>query len=182
MRYNFTFRQIAITNFNRAAVELEQVGADHADLRGFNLLDPYQTLCKLPTIVAWLQQHKLTVDRTAFLHVSKHTHWDIHIDHGSHDVALNLPISGCTNASTHFYKFREEAISTLTKSRGTGLPYLEYYDPNPELVDVYYLTKPAVLNIKMPHSVSNSTDIDRVCLSLRFRQDESFDTWIDSML
>jgi len=182
MKYDFTFKQVVIENFDVAAKELEQLGVDHCDLKGFNIIKPEETLSKLPTILTWLRKHNLTVDLTAFLQVAANARWNIHIDHGEYDVALNLPISGCMNASTRFYKFNEVAQTTLNLSVGTAQSYLEYHDPNPQIIDVYYLTRPALLNIKMPHTVVNPTAVDRVCLSLRFRQDESFDTWIDSML
>ena len=180
MKYNFTFKQIPIENFDIAAKELEQLSYEHKALKGFNLINPYQTLCKLPTIVTWLRKYKLTVDLIAFLQVNSGKTWDVHIDYGRYDVALNLPIRGCANSSTNFYKFNEAAVKTCYTE--TDLPYFEYQDPDPVLVDTYYLTRPSLLNIKMPHSVNNSTAVERVCLSIRFRQDQFFEAFMESVL
>lgn len=181
MKYNFTFKQIPIENFDTALKELEQLSYEHKALKGFNLINPYETLCKLPTIVTWLRKYKLTVDLIVFLQVNSGNSWDVHIDYGRHDVALNLPIRGCMNSSTNFYKFNEAAVKTCY-TKGTDLPYLEYQDSNPQLVDTYYLTRPSLLNIKMPHCVNNVTSVERVCLSIRFQQDQFFDAFMKSTL
>jgi len=181
MRYNFTFKQIPIENFDVVLQELELLSFEHKALKGFNLIPPYQTLCKLPTFVTWLRKYKLTVDLIAFLQVNNGNAWDVHVDYGPYDVALNLPIRGCANSSTNFYKFNEAAVKTCY-TNGTNLPYLEYQDPRPELIDTYYLTRPTLINIKMPHSVNNFTSVERVCLSIRFRHDQFFDAFMESIL
>ena len=49
--------------------------------------------------------------------------------------------------------------------------FLRYMEENPEEIGRYVLTAPVLLNIKLPHSVVNSGDSQRVGISFRFKTD-----------
>jgi len=92
----------------------------------------------------------------------------IHVDTGEFNYSLNLPILNCENT---FIKFYETSIEprivnyiTSTKSSAT---YLGFYKKDCQLVKSLEMTKPHIINVKIPHGIANPNKATRITLLIR---------------
>lgn len=168
MLTSFTYRYINIPNFEQIAKEI--AASDFSrDLYNFRIINHNSVLEKIPTLANWFKDKNLIVSKLAFLNVRQASIQTLHIDTGDNDLALNFPVYGCEGVFTEFYKNKGQIVESFVPH--TGVKYYRYVDDNPELLSTYVLTRPTLLNVKIPHRVVNKTDHDRICYSFRFKTD-----------
>ena len=136
----------------------------------FSMLDVESTLSLLPTISKWLEANKLEVIHIAYISVNPTTIQQAHIDSGESTLAINFPVINCNNVTTEFFKLESNDL-TIRHSKGTNLPYYHFDNNGKDAIASFSLTQPTLLNIKMPHSVVNNTELERISLSFRFKKD-----------
>ena len=142
----------------------------NAEPNRFNIVDKETTLNSLPTIVKWFTENNLDVGQIAYISVEPNFIQQAHLDSGIPELAINFPVINCENVSTQFFEFEEQDL-TMQYTPGTNLPYHHYKIADKKIIGTFNLTQPTLLNIKMPHRVVNSTDLERVSLSFRFKKD-----------
>ena len=136
----------------------------------FSMIDNESTLNVLPTIAKWLEVNKLEVMHIGYISVNPNTIQQAHIDSGESSLALNFPVINCNNVTTEFFKLESKDL-TIRHSKGTNLPYYHFDNTDKDIIGSFTLTQPTLLNIKMPHSVVNNTELERISLSFRFKND-----------
>lgn len=136
---------------------------------GFHTLDLDRVLQSLPTLKQWFQRTRTRPFRVCYLISKAQSVQDIHIDRGISALALNLPLANCAHAHTR--QFVNKGRVVVRYSPVTNAPYDQYVDDNPVESARYVLDAPMLINIKVPHSVVNSQDSNRHCLSFRFAPD-----------
>jgi hypothetical protein len=104
--------------------------------------------------------------------------FDIHSDGSSvanfiNSAKLLIPISGCENIHTHFYKTHKlpELIEIPNGNTNEKL-YYKKYDPNfCEKIDTYCLTRPVIMTPIPPHKVDTNTNNElRIVLAVNFNK------------
>jgi len=96
-----------------------------------------------------------------------HKSGNIHVDGGSYQHSLNIPIVGCKNTWVKFYSSKEEPKQiTLTNSTGTHT-FLKYDESVCDEILTVEATGPYIMDTKVPHKVVNTTDNIRVMLLIR---------------
>lgn len=140
----------------------------------FRVIDDHKVLEELPSIKRWIDENNLRLKTFAYISIGPMIRQSIHKDRGTPELALNIPVFNCENIYTVFYEVgdREE---TLNYTPVTKLPFYSYEgfsptDPN-RILGQYSLIKPTILNVKQAHSVVNTTNQSRLCLSFRFEED-----------
>ena len=142
----------------------------------FRIIDDHNKVLaeELPFIKRWIDENNLRLKTFAYISIGPMIRQYIHKDPGLPELALNIPVFNCENIYTVFYEVgdREE---TLNYTSVTKLPFYSYEgfsptDPN-RILGQYSLIKPTILNVKQAHSVVNTTNQSRICLSFRFEED-----------
>lgn len=128
-----------------------------------------ELLLNLPTINMWFKEQGLTVQTCAHLVQRANSQQAIHIDTGNQNIALNFPIEVIPDAYTVFYKLKGIIVEKFTPV--TNVKYAEYIDNDLEELGRYVLRQPTFINIKLPHSIINKSNLDRYCFSFRFKED-----------
>jgi hypothetical protein len=140
-------------------------------------LDPITTMQHLPSLAKYFASTKLgELARIAIVTTHPMQTQDPHIDQGNETLGINFPLSG--NSATYTSIFKNKGRVEYVVSQDEVKPgikeqrrYLKYIDENPEEIARYELTRPVMLNVKMPHSVVNLSKDERVGISFRFKQD-----------
>lgn len=123
------------------------------------------------------------VDYTAF--GCPHIHTDQKVEHPDPDLngvtptfSINIPLSNCDQSITRFYEVDDLNAARVFYNDPWGGEW--GYDPNQcREVDRYSLTKPTILDIKIPHSVHNPTTNNRIAMCYRFAEDAHLANWFD---
>jgi hypothetical protein len=136
----------------------------------FTIVDKESTLNSLPTIVKWLEDNNLVVRQIAYISIGANTIQQAHIDSGDLELALNFPVLNCDDVTTEFFEYEEQDF-TIQYTIGTKLPFHHFNCEDKTSIGSFSLTQPTLLNIKMPHRIVNSTDLERISLSFRFEKD-----------
>ena len=171
MSSDFLYKYLEIPNYQQISKEILEFDKLVNNKRGFVILDKALGPNKVPTLYKWFGELNLTVKTICSIYLEPNSRQKGHIDQGPWDLAINIPASGCEFSSTKFFKNKGEIVVKYTNT--TKVPYYEYVDDSPEEIDSYILSKPVLINIKMPHSVHNGIE-PRTCFSFRFEQDPWF--------
>lgn len=169
MNKDFLYKPIKINNY--AAVNAEMLEYDRVlgDLQKFSKLDVPQVAKHLPILFEWFNNQELEVSKAFHISIKSGVAQAVHIDTISTYLAINLPVRGCDDSYTAFYKNKGTIVTEHTPH--TNLPYERYIDDNLEEIGRYILNSPTILNVKIPHSVVNHGKDSRVCFSFRFKTD-----------
>ena len=141
----------------------------HADIES--------TMRQLPTLQSYFNSMAVgPIERIALVNTHPHSIQAPHVDQGVQYLALNFPLHGCNDTHTLFFKQKGELTTVISMDEvRPGVKeqrkFLRYMEENPEEIGRYILTAPVLLNIKLPHSVVNNGDSQRVGISFRFKTD-----------
>lgn len=134
------------------------------------------TMQQLPTLSKFFNSVSLELSRIAIITTHPNSVQDPHVDQGEETLGINFPLSGTSATYTQIFKNKGELryVTSHDESK-SGIKnqrrYLKYIDDNPEEIGRYELNRPVMLNVKMPHSVVNLSDNERVGISFRFKAD-----------
>lgn len=171
---NFIYRYLMPDNWFRIKIDLLNFYRNNPTSGNtFLVMTLEQVLPQIPEIAKWFDSLNLKIDTIAYISTKSLFMQQTHIDSGPQFLAINFPIHNCDIAETHFYAFDKQFLKK-TKTPTTNTDFFAYENTN--LVDVghFTLTQPVLLNVKMPHSIINKTQDDRISLSFRFQEDPWF--------
>lgn len=171
LKESFVYKYLDMPCLDQILAEIAQSDFP-TNLYNFKIIDHIRILEKTPSLLNWFNENNLVIDRLAFLNQKAQTTQVLHVDSGPSELALNFPVSGCHEVKTEFYEdngHQEEAFVP-----NTGLKYYRYVSDKLIFKSEYELTKPTLINIKVPHRIVNNTDHDRICYSFRFKEDPWF--------
>jgi hypothetical protein len=170
---DFLYKHIEVENLDDITKELtDWHDKNVGDKTQFKIISTKEILRSLPKLNQWFISNNLKPTDTVYLNINPLTNQAIHLDRHdkrSNNLALNFPIKNCGHTFTRFYKDTGKYTTWINPE--TNASYLLLDEENPELLGEYYLTKPTLLNILVPHQVFNPTLHPRVCLSFRFKDD-----------
>ena len=134
------------------------------------------TMQHLPTLSNFFNGVNLELSRIAIITTHPNSVQDPHVDQGEETLGINFPLSGTNATYTQIFKNKGELrYVTSHDENKAGIKqqrrYLKYIDDSPEEIGRYELNRPVMLNVKMPHSVVNLSDDERVGISFRFKAD-----------
>jgi hypothetical protein len=129
----------------------------------YNFLDDQDLLCAL-------NQYGLTnyIHNVALFVLNSGGISPIHVD-GDNDYnwSLNIPLKNCRYTRTNFYQSNE--VPVKKKSPNSDIEY-SIFDPNScTLLDSLRLSDPFLMNVSVPHSISNLTFTTRVSICIRIK-------------
>jgi hypothetical protein len=108
------------------------------------------------------------IARFCLTYVIPYHNASIHIDTEAPQLALQIPFRNCNNTFTNFWYTDEPPIIKLTEN---NRPY-EYFERRKcKLITRFSLTRPAFINVKVPHNVENPTELPRLAISIRWVED-----------
>jgi len=171
MNTNFIFKELHIDLIEEISAEIADFKSTIVSVPGqFRIIQTESTLKALPTLNNWFKENELIVNQIAYISCAANQIQEVHLDSGNNELALNFPVLNCENVATDFFEYKEQNL-TLKYTKGTNLPYLYYDITGMNIIASLNLKKPTILNIKMPHRVSNPTDLERISISFRFIND-----------
>ena len=136
----------------------------------FEILKPSEVLPMLPSISEWFDQQNLVPAMVAYIALGGNSKQRIHTDTQLPSLAINIPVHNCETAKTYFYH-TDSPETAIFHTKDTNVPANGYDEIAMKEVCHYTLNRPAIINIKEPHSVDNDNPNTRYCLSFRFFQD-----------
>ena len=162
----FYFKQLDIPYDQSEILNFFNSNDKHDYFKGMH---PRDVVDYLPSIFKWFDEQNLTPNYVAYIATKNQFKQVIHIDSGYHQLAINFPIFNCETIKTSFYEVDKTSEKTFISypSKLIATEYTNYIST----ICSYVLTKPTLLNLKMPHSVDNNTDSIRYALSFRFKED-----------
>lgn len=137
--------------------------------------DHEKMIHECPLIATWLAEHDLEIRRMAIIcarpGVGDHL-GGVHVDYCNDDIvmALNFGISNYENTYTGVYE-ELPGNKLLDSVLPNGIHYYRYERHDVAAfkeVDRFNLTKPVLFYVNKPHCPVNTTNEDRISLSLRF--------------
>lgn len=152
-------------------------GVGHLTKYTFVHIDVESTMQQLPTLKKFFDGVGLSeLSRIAIVTTHPNSVQDPHVDQGEETLGINFPLAGTSATYTQIFKNKGELkyVTSHDESK-SGIKqqrrYLKYIDDSPEEIGRYELSRPVMLNVKMPHSVVNLSDDERVGISFRFKAD-----------
>lgn len=152
-------------------------GVGHLTKYTFVHIDIDTTMKQLPTLTKFFNDIGLSeLSRIAIITTHPNSIQDPHVDQGEETLGINFPLSGTSATYTQIFRNKGELkfVTSHDESKD-GIKrqrrYLKYIDDSPEEIGRYELNRPVMLNVKMPHSVVNLSDDERVGISFRFKAD-----------
>lgn len=151
-------------------------GVGHLTKYTFVHCDITTTMQQLPTLSKFFNNVGLELSRIAIVTTHPNSVQDPHVDQGEETLGINFPLSGTSATYTQIFKNKGELryVTSHDESKA-GIKqqrrYLKYIDDSPEEISRYELNRPVMLNVKMPHSVVNLSNDERVGISFRFKAD-----------
>jgi hypothetical protein len=122
-----------------------------------------------PLLIDFFEKNDLVWDIARFFMTAPMSELPIHLD-GNHEnpkfLALNLPIIGCKNTTMNWWEQIELIDVESTKEYGANICLFD--SDNKICSHSLELSSPAIVQINIPHNVSNLQDTTRVILSVRF--------------
>lgn len=134
------------------------------------------TMQQLPILSEFFNSRGLELSRIAIITTHPNSVQDPHVDQGEETLGINFPLAGTSATYTQIFKNKGELkyVTSHDESKA-GIKqqrrYLKYIDDSPEEIGRYELNRPVMLNVKMPHSVVNLSNDERVGISFRFKAD-----------
>lgn len=136
----------------------------------FEMLKAPYVLAMVPSISNWFSSQNLFPEMVAYIAVGGNSNQKIHTDGGKAVLAINFPVYNCDSVKTYFYEVDNSTVINPTNRPDNGYE-VTLYENIKTVACSYILNKPYLINIKIPHNISNHTDNSRYCLSFRFYQD-----------
>lgn len=98
----------------------------------------------------------------------------MHIDFGSTEYSLNIPLINCNNTFTYFYKTNKEPVLVPSQVRNgvTYHPHYSFAGVKSEIIESFESNIPCVMHIKTPHSVTNNTNHIRINTLIRYTDND----------
>lgn len=140
-------------------------------------VDINTTMQHLPTLSLYFKQAGISeLSRIAIITTHPNSAQDPHVDQGEETLGINFPLAGVSATYTQIFRNKGELkYVTSNDESKDGIKrqrrYLKYIDDSPEEIGRYELNRPVMLNVKMPHSVVNLGQEERVGISFRFKAD-----------
>jgi len=147
---------------------LEQYSFVHLDSN-------YVSKC-LPALMQYFADMGLgETERIAYVSTPPYSVNTVHMDQGPEVLALNFPLTDCSQSYTIFLKnngrleafYVDEIINNVAGKR----KFMKFVTDNPVELGRYTLNGPVLLNVKMPHGVVNEGSTLRAGISFRFKKD-----------
>lgn len=171
MNTSFIFKELHIDAVDEILAEIDNLRSKIVSEPGkFRIIDTESTLKALPLLNKWFKENNLDVKYIAYISTGANIQQEVHVDYGDSELALNFPVFNCENITTEFFEYKEQNL-IIKYTMGTNLPYLCYDIDGVNIITSLNLTKPTILNIKMPHRVLNFTNLERISISFRFKKD-----------
>lgn len=152
-------------------------GVGHLTKYTFVHINIDETMKQLPTLSKFFNDFGLgKLSRIAIVTTHPNSVQDPHVDQGEETLGINFPLSGISATYTQIFRNKGELkyVTSHDESKD-GIKrqrrYLKYIDDSPEEIGRYELNRPVMLNVKMPHSVVNLSNDERVGISFRFKAD-----------
>lgn len=177
---NFYYTHIDIENYDVIIQELrfcvllklDQMGANFYS--GLLRLSEKNLLDNCPQLLNWFNKNNMELVMSAIHIMQPYGIGQLHSDSDGSvpgRLALNLDIENGNITKTKLYKVNVPGTMYLTT--GQKLPYIVYQNNTDtcEQVTEYDLSKPVLFDYVKPHCVTNSTDLRRVAITLRFKND-----------
>jgi hypothetical protein len=167
---NVPIMQLHLDNSNPVA----SVG--HLTKYTFIHCDINETMQKLPKLNKFFNSTGIELLRIAIIVTHPNSTQDPHIDQGPERLAINFPLAGTGETFTQMFKNKGilKYVTSIDENK-TAIKeqrrYLQYFDEDLEELGRYVLNRPVILNVKMPHSVVNLSNDERIGISFRFKQD-----------
>lgn len=123
-----------------------------------------------PLLIDFFEKNNLVWDIARFFMIAPMTEIRIHIDGNDENpkfLALNLPVKGYKNTSMNWWDQVELYSVESTEKYGKNIPY--YDSDNKVMLHSVELDSPALVQINIPHNVTNLQNCERVVLSIRFK-------------
>lgn len=113
--------------------------------------------------------------KTNFLHKS----WPIHIDadNGIGDVPKINWVYGDLQCPMIWYKLKNEDSRTEGKITATGTGYYDFDPDTVEEIDRAFVGRPSIIQSGVPHTVINSNNKNRWCVSIVVKKDDQLLTF-----
>lgn len=123
-----------------------------------------------PLLIDYLEENNLVWDIARFFMIAPMTEIRIHVDGSSEYpkfLALNLPVMGYKSTTMNWWDRVEVCSIESTEKYGKNI---SYYDSDDKVMShSVELDSPALVQINIPHNVTNLHDCERVVLSVRFK-------------
>lgn len=91
----------------------------------------------------------------------------IHLDSGFPVYSFNIPLSGCKGTGLNFYESSAEPVATTTAQNKI---FYAYNNKDCKLIESYEMLSPTVINVKIPHNITNNNVEPRVTLLIRLNE------------
>lgn len=168
---------------NNTIIKLGKINEDIANGIGpldeftFVHVDAEYMMSFLPNLKQYFVENNVSdIERIAFVATPPHSINTIHIDQGLETLALNFPVTDCSQSYTKFLANNGKLETVKVREVNDGVEsfriYKKFVTDNPIEVGRYSLTKPVMLNVKMPHGVYNDSGSGlRAGFSFRFKKD-----------
>jgi hypothetical protein len=148
---------------------------------GFTELPINELLTKSPTLSSWFETMNCKPTYSYMIRTPVGSNKDnAHVDNwvenpventsSEYALAINIPIKNTEDTHTEFYEYIDGPVKNM-EFGSHNIIYSFYGKANLKEIDRFSLTKPAILNTTVPHSVINNTDKDRFALTFRFKKD-----------
>ena len=99
----------------------------------------------------------------------------LHIDSGTCQYSLNIPILNCKNTFVNFYKTNTEPVKSSYMAFGKLIDYYKYNITDCVLQDKLEMTSPHVIKVKEVHNVTNINSLPRITLLIRLKKEINLD-------
>lgn len=115
------------------------------------------------------------IERVAYVSTPPNSVNAVHMDQGPETLALNFPLTDCSNSYTQFLKNNGKLVAIPLIDTVNGVEekrkFMKFVTDDPIEVGRYTLNGPVMLNVKMPHGVVNQGPTLRAGISFRFKKD-----------
>lgn len=168
----FISKEIYIPNSDKIINELrlfvfENID-NYAEVFNHGLLENLLTSC--PTINNWFKSNNLKPRVVAIIIIPPGAGpGGAHTDTQKNDLALNFGIENNEETFTAFYEIQSGTV--IRKTLENGITWDNFENVVLKEVKRINLKNPTIINTKIPHSVHNPTDKNRISVSFRFVED-----------
>jgi hypothetical protein len=107
----------------------------------------------------------------------------VHVDWGSPEYSINIPIKSCNNTFTNFYDTdgEPELIPERIEDGVKHTPHYSFKKVKCNVVEKFESNIPCIMYIKKPHNVTNNTGNIRINLLIRNSDNELMSSIFSSL-
>ena len=172
MTNDFVYKIIDIPDLETVHAEVTSYALSQIPnyTEAFNLVNLPEMMSACPATLKWMASVGLR-PRVCALIIQppgadiRGTHTDTQVN----DLALNFSIKNTENTYTGFYKVVSGEV--IRKTLPNGVEWDNFEKAELEEIARIDLSKPTIINTKIPHAVHNPTPNPRISVSFRFVQD-----------